>query len=652
MLFFLYAAPYFICGIQMLSWLLPGERALIRLWLGSVLGLLLLMWLPALTAFVFSFSQTGHLAALALLALLMPLARLARDKCRKPRGFEEEDRQDAKALLYVALPLTLLAGWLQYTHNLLPQDGALYVGQSTYGDLALHTSIITSLEGAKFPADYSILPGARLSYPFLADSLSTTALIMGLNLQGALNLPSVLMLALVFSGYTLLALRMAGTRKAALLSVLLLFINGGLGFLYTFDMLGQSLGSPGSNEMQMGAWFSRLNNMMSGWYQTPVNHAEFGTYNLRWSNIIADMLTPQRTFLAGWVFLFPCLYLLYSGLQQEERNPRVFALLGVIAGGLPLIHTHSFLALGLCSAGWLTHEIITRRKIGPFLLYGGVALLLALPQLIFFTFRQSGGEGFVRFQFNWVNNPGGAGLRDGWFGFYTKNIGLPFLLILFSLFEKNHKHRFLYSGAFVIFIAAELIVFQPNEYDNNKLFYAWYALCLPAVSDYALSLWERLKGLRARPLMALLVCLVLFTSGTLSIIREGIGRYRAYSREQVKLSDFVKRETPPHSLFIASPEQHLNPISSLAGRRLVCGPSLWLHWHGFDLSKRQADIANFYKNPRFSGDILTQYAVDYILLGPDERRSYQPDEALFDSLFEKIYEDAEAGCAIYRVPQS
>lgn len=652
MLFFPYAALFLICGLGIVSWQLPGQRPLVRLWLGGALGLLLLMWLPALTAFVFAFSMAGHLLALIPLAVLILAAYHWRDRKRPLRGFERDDRRDAKVLLIAALPLTILGVFLQYTHDLLPMGGALYVGQSTYGDLALHTGIITSLEGASFPADYSILPGMRLSYPFLADSLSTTALIMGLSLQGALIIPSALMLALVFFGYGLLALRMAGSRRAALLSVLLLFLNGGLGFLYVFDMLGESLGSPGSHEMQMGTWLERMENMMSGWYQTPVNHAEFSTYNLRWSNIIADMLTPQRTFLAGWALLFPCLYLLWDGLRAEIKNPRAFILLGLMAGGLPLVHTHSFLALGLCSAGWLAHELLHQKKIGHLLLYGGIALALALPQLIFFTFPQSSGEGFLRFQFNWVNNPGGQGLRDGWLWFYLKNIGLPFLLLIFSLFEKNEKHRFIYSGAFVIFIISELIVFQPNEYDNNKLLYVWYALCLPAAADFAFSLWDRLKGLRARPLAAILACLVFFTSGTLSIVREALSSYQAYGAPQVALSDFIRAETAPGSTFIAYPEQHLNPVSALAGRRLVCGPQLFLHWHGFDLGQRQADIANFYKNPRFSSSILSKYAVDYILLGPDERRAYGSREAQFDPLFEKVYEDAAGDYIVYRVPLS
>ena len=650
---FLYLAVYLCCGVLAVQWLLPGQRPLYRLWLGLCLGLMAMMWLPALVAFVLTFSVAGHLWALVMLAALMGVAWLARDRETTLVRWAEQDTRDARLLLMIALPLTALGAYLQYTHNLRVADGALYVGQSTYGDLALHTGIITSLRDARFPADYSILPGARLSYPFLADSLSTSFMLLGCSLQVALVAPGTLMMALVFSGYLMLALRLAGRRRAAALAALLLFINGGLGFLYSFDMAGVSLGISGTNALQSGTWLQRLRTILDGWYQTPVNHAEFTQYNLRWSNIIADMLIPQRTFLAGWVFLFPCLYLLYDGLQAQSRRLRPFAVLGILAGGLPLIHTHSFLALGLVSAGWLVWELFKRRGIVPWLLFGGLTLLLALPQLFAFTFRQSGAEGFLRLQFNWVNNAGNGGLRDGYLWFWVKNVGLPFVLLMFSLFEKNEKHRFLFTGAFAIFIVAELVIFQPNEYDNNKLFYVWYALCLVPVSEYAFSLWDRLRGVRARPLMGVIAAVLFFLSGGLSIARECVGNYQVYSPQAVAAARFAEEETPPHSVFITSPADHLNPVSALAGRTIVCGPGLWLHWHGFEqeLALRQQEITRFYQNPQANLAVLHKYGVDYVLLGPSERSLTHVDQAALDSGFTLVYQDAEDAYRIYEVPE-
>ena len=650
MLFLPYLALYLFCGCVIIRMLLPGQRPLYRLWIGFCLGVLLMMWLPALMAFALAFSVKGHLLALIPLTLVTFASFLTRDRKTQLKLFSNEDAGDLRLLLLVALPLTLLGAYLQWTHHLRPAADGLHVGQSTYGDLPLHTGIITSLRDARFPADYSILPGKRLAYPFLADSFSTSFMLFGASLQVALVLPGTLMMALAFAGFTLLALRMANRRRAAVLAVLLVFLNGGLGFLYSLDMLGQNLGQAGINELQNGTWAQRLQTILTGWYQTPVNHAEFTTYNLRWSNIIADMFIPQRTFLGGWMMLMPLLYLLYDGLRENTRRARQFAVLGVMAGGLPLLHTHSFLALGLCSAGWLVHDLFKHRAIRHWLLYGGIALALALPQLFAFTFSQAGADGFLRFQFNWVNNSGGAGLRDGYLWFYLKNLGLPFLLLIFSLFEKNRTHRHIFAGAFAIFAAAELIIFQPNEYDNNKLFYVWYALCAVPLSEYAFQLYDRLKGIRARRLLAVLCCLVFFLSGSLSLAREAVSDYQSFSAQAVGAAEYAERQTPPHCTFLTW-TQHLNPVSALAGRSIVCGPKLWLYFHGFDTDARETEIRAFYENPGDNLALLSRYAVSYILLGPYERSELRVDKQELESLFERVYADEQEEYVIYRVPQ-
>lgn len=655
MLAIVYFAVYLLGGYAIIRSLLPGKRLPVRLWLGAAQGILLMMWLPALLAFLFRFSVKAHmLALLPLCALTLCCHFCLRDRKTKLKAFCEEDKRLLVLLACVALPLTLLGGYLQYTHVLRPVNGALHVGQSTYGDLPLHLGIISSLRDASFPPDYSILPGERLVYPFLMDSFSTSFMLFGMSLRWATVLPGVLMMGLVFSGYMILADRMANGRRSVIVwATLFVFINGGLGFLYSLDTLGVSNGSDSLNPLQAGAWLDRLETILYGWYQTPANHADFGYYNLRWSNIIVDMLIPQRTFLGGWCILLPCIYLLYDGFMDRSGNVdiRQAALLGVMAGGLPLLHTHSFLALGLLSAGWLVYDLIRSKgkSLLPWLPYGGVACLLAAPQLFFWTFRHTAGNsGFVRFQFNWVNNPNGNGLRDGYLFFWIKNIGLPVILLLLSLLDKNKKRRMIASGAFTIFIVSEFLLFQPNEYDNNKLFYVWWALCAVLAADYAVDVFGRLRGLRSRYALAALTAFCCFATGTLSIARECVSDYQMYGAEAVETAAFVEEQTPQHSTFMTW-TQHINPVSGLAGRNIVCGPGLWLYWHGYDLSSREQDIRAFYADPANHQDILEKYDVDYILVGDYERSSLQIDDGALDALYPRIFESKWGNMRIYQV---
>ena len=658
----IYFLLYMLCGVVITFSLLPKKSPVVRVWLGICLGLVLMMWLPALCAFIWDFSLVAHAAAMVPLILLTLAAVLFRS--RKPWAkMTDRDRRLVKTLLFVALPLTLVGGYLQWTHTLNPVNGAMHVGQSTYGDLCLHLAIASGLRYASFPPDYNILPGALLAYPFLTDSLSTSFMLMGFSLRAAVLFPGILMTGLTFAGYVILADRMADSRKAAVIAVLFFFLNGGLGFMYLVDMQGEALGSYENNELQAvkGLW-ERIQAVLNGWYQTPANHREFSTYNLRWSNVIVDMMVPQRTTLGGWCQVIPCIYLLYDALRPETALSldkaaeriipwRQLILAGVWAGALPMINTHCFLALGLTCAGWLLwdlwHSRGQRKKALLFwAVYGGLAVLLAAPQLFTWTFSQAvGNSGFLKLHFNWVNNTY-SGLRDGYLWFYIKNIGLPFILILLSLLEKNEKRRFIASGAFVIFLAAEFIQFQPNEYDNNKLFYIWYMLCAVIAADYGMELLDKLKGMRARPVIAVLCAVLCFSTGILAVAREANSDYEIFSKWDVAAAEYVENNTDQHAVFMTG-DQHRNFVSSLAGRRIVCGPDLWLSFHGYNNSERHADVRAFYADPMGNLELLEKYQVDYILVSDWEKGGMTVNDRALRILFPVVYESENGITVIF-----
>ena len=671
MLAFLWLIIYLVSGVWIVRCLLPHKHPVIRCWLGAAAGVMLMMWLPALCAFAVAFSAAAHWLSLVPLFLIDGLCFVFRDR-RSPRPFNDEDRLSARLLLWLALPLTLLSFYLVWTHDLMPAaDGSLHTGQACYGDLSLHLSIITSLRDATFPADYAIMPGNRLSYPFLTDSFTTSFMLGGCSLRAALLISSFIMLAVVFAGYVLLCQRLCKTKAGAVIAVLLFFLNGGFGFVYLFDMLYVPLGNADHNSMQASTGLiGRLWSVIEGssWYQTPTNHTEFDTYNLRWSNVIADMLIPQRTTMGGWGMLMPCLWLLTDLILGEKaklgtnaesnRKPpyRQVVLLGCMGGLLPLVHTHSFAALAFCSFGMLLYStiIIFRtqawKTFGLWGLYAGIAAVLAVPQLFVWTFGQAfkateGTGSFITFSFNWVNRYG-DGLKDSYLWFYLKNIGLPYLLILFAVFEKNSRFRLLLSGAFVIYVLAEFVRFQPNEYDNNKLFYVWYMLCAPIAADYAVSLWQRLKGVRARPVLAVICGTCCFLSGSISIAHECLSDWQLYSSEDVQTAAYIEENLPEHAVFLTG-KQHLNPVSSLAGRTIVCGPDLWLYYHGLDTSERNQDILAFYEDPEGNQDILGKYGVRYILVSGWERNDYYVDEAALERLYPIVFESEYGSLTIY-----
>lgn len=685
----LYLLLYLVAGNVCIRCLLPRKSPLTRLWLGTSFGLLLLMWLPALLAFAVDFTVKAHLLALLPLCGVMGVCYLARqhdggDVCAVmtegkktlwrrvascQRGWDAAENQLAKQMLLVVLPLTLLSAYLQYTHCVrVGADGGWWVGQSTYGDLPMHMSFVTSLKNASFPPDYSLFPGQQLSYPFLMDSLSTTLYLFGFSIQTALTVPGTLMMALCYMGVMILAREMTAGKKTVVLATLLFFLNGGLGFLYNFDLAG---GTDSSGTLTV---VERVKDILDGYYQTPTNQPT--PYNLRWSNVIADLMIPQRTLLGGWCMVLPCFYLLYSafapncrktqdfmalpfinvqgeqGVIRAGERERMVVLLGVWGGALPLIHTHSFLALGLCTVGMMVYDLIHDKERWALLcwyaVYGVIALVLSLPQLIGFTFQQvfQGGSttSFLQFWPNWVNGyQSGSGFQfyDLYLWFYVKNIGLPFIMLILALFEKNPKHRRLFAGALPIILAVETVRFQPNIYDNNKLMYLAWLLCCMIVADWCRQVWHRLKGMRGRGVLALMTAVVMFLSAGLTLWRECVSNYQAFSSGAVQAGEYIRDNTEEHTTFLTG-TQHLNPVASIAGRNIVCGPDLWLYFHGLNTTERKADIARFYTDPAENLDVLEKYDVDYIYVSSYERSSYAVDTEALDALFTQIYDNWEA----------
>jgi len=217
-------------------------------------------------------------------------------------------------------------GW--YSLYLLPGQDGLYCGGNAYGDLPFHLGIITSFkEQQLFPPQYSIFPGIRMGYPFLVDSFTSSLYLLGMSLRHSLLLSSISMAVLLLTSFVVFAQEVLKKWSSTVIATLLFFINGGLGFFYYFPK-------------NLSPIFSEIANSPTHLFDQ----------NIIWSNVICDLLIPQRTTLGGWAFLLLALWSLYRAINTSQR--KYFCLSGLIAGLLPMIHTHSFLAFFVVALIW------------------------------------------------------------------------------------------------------------------------------------------------------------------------------------------------------------------------------------------------------------------------------------------------------------
>ena len=584
-------------GITDSFYCFPEKRTAVRLWLGSVIGTLLSMWAPIPFAFFRGFGITAHIAAAIFGAALHALWLAPRRKA----GLCHEEAKIDRPLPFLLVPFMILAVFLVCSHTLQNTDGALYTGQCTYGDMAMHLSFITSIAGQQtFPPEYNLLPGTPVSYPFLCDSVSSSLYLLGTPLRWAYMIPMFFAFAQVFCGVWFLGREFCRRKYAPVLAFLLFFLNGGLGMIYFLN----------------GEY--SLHDLFTAFYKTPTNLTEKG---MRWVNVIADMLLPQRATLFGWAALFAVLYLLYRAIFRGDA--RLYLPAGILGGLLPMVHTHSYFALGLMAACWLIYSAVRDRLSREWLLgwlrFGLPAVLLALPQLFLWTFPSVGGnEHFVRVVIDWVNNG-----KEPWLRFWVKNVGLVFVLTPVAFFGVSREQRAAFSGAIFIFILCELLVFQPNEYDNNKLLYVAYAFGCYVCAD-ALAGW--LGKIRSPAAQGVLLALTLFISSNAAVFT--LGReaasgfpqygYELFSRDEVAAAEYIIDNTEVDAVFLTR-DNHDNTVATLTGRNIVCGSSSYLYFHGLNYQDKQRLAEQMLTNPEVFEANRENEGLDYVYIGYHER---------------------------------
>ena len=585
-------------GVLLSYILFHKKRLTVRLWLGSVLGSVSAIWLPIPFSFFLGFSVASHLCALLTGVLILIGLLLYARKSPRPESETPDGTDKPFAFLFAAF--FALAVWLILNHTFTEGDGNLYTGQCTYGDMCMHFGFITSIvEQRYFPPYYNILPYELVCYPFLCDSVSSSLYLLGTSLRWAYMFPMFFAFAQTFCGVWFLACEVCKKRAAAVTAFLLFFLNGGFGMIY---FTGEYT----------------LHDLFTGFYETPTNLID---KNMRWVNVIADMMLPQRATLFGWSILFAVLYLLFLAVWRGEHA--FFLPAGILGGLLPMIHTHSFFALGLVAACWLVASLVrdgwNRRWLTDWLLFGFSAVILASPQVFFWTLRSVGGnESFLRFNWDWVN-----GGEENWLWFWVRNVGIVFLITPIAFFTEKKEDRAIFSGAILIFVICELIVFQPNVYDNNKLLYVGYLFaCM--LSAKAVCRW--LDGVNRSSLRAVLMSLLLLlgcNAGLFTLGREVYSgtisqRYQLFSSQELAAADFIRENTDREAMFLTA-NNHDNTVAVLTGRNIVCGSASYVYFHGLDYMGQQRAETAMLTDAEVLEACREVYGLDYVYISSYER---------------------------------
>jgi len=496
------------------------------------------------------------------------------------------------------LVAVLAISWA-YTFRLLSQawsygGGGLFAGNpSVWGDWAAHLAYAGSFAyGRNFPPEYPIDPGHALAYPFLVDFFAASLVPLGVGLPATLVLTSGL-LGLAFPAVVYLAaVRFLGGRLAAALGFFVFVLMGGLGFVFFFGDVADK------------GWGVLLH--------LPREYTHLEALNFVWLNPILASLLPQRSTLFGFSLLFITLTVLYAAKDRPAPDWAPFIAAGVLAGLTPAFHVHAYgTVLALAAFWWVLNRRI--EWVGFFL----PALLLAAPALAFLW--PSSGPG-VRLDLGWLATNGSN--HDNWAWFWLKNTGLfiPLLLVaqfLRGLLPTDFQRHF--APMWLWFLIPNLVLFHPWDWDNQKFFIFWALLGALLIGALLARLFQggTLPALLAAGLLFLLVL-----PGTLDAARDTDMLEASLSFADpngVEAAAWARSETDPKAIFLAAPD-HNEPIPSLAGRRVVIGYPGWVWSYGLtDWGQKEADVAVMLRGDPRTPELIKQYHVAYVVIGPHER---------------------------------
>lgn len=684
-----------------------------RLCSGACIGFALLGLVGFALALLFGLTATTLIATTFLLAtsvlLLLSPARRAEFSANLNEAMQAISRAistpDHWAFIYFTFYAGVaVIGWLVFSRAMFEKPDGIYTGlRNNYGDLPFHLSVITRFAfGQNFPPEDPTFAGVRFTYPFVTDFVSAMFARAGASLRDSLFIENWILGVALIGVLHRFGQQLLRNRTAAILTPVLVVLNGGFGWVLLFSDVNAG----------EGGVFQVLTHIQHSYTIIP-EVAE----GLRWGNAVTSLLVPQRGFLLGIPLAVIVFTQWWASLRSSEevkskkvkgkkeerktpasKNDRVesqgegsslfsfsFFLLpsaksllgaGVVAGLLPLVHAHSFIAVmgvGACLALWtyvrawsvvalaiiaalISYKLYTYSYISSFyaelllaiiaiaLLVGLwwslptehflrwaaffiVASLIALPQLLWSTHGSAvNTRAFIGWQVGW--DSGDA----NFFWFWLKNTGLFIpLLIGALLWKRDHylvSRRLLifYLPFTLCFIIPNLVKLAPWIWDNVKVLFYWWIASAPIVALLLARLWEGSVGSRV---LAGVLFFILTLAGGLDVfaVVTRQGEYKVFGRDDVNFAELIKQQTPPRATILHAPI-HNTPVF-LTGRRSLMGYPGHIWTHGLDFGPRQADINKIYAGSPDAASLLAKYGVDYVVIDPQEHSVMTVNSAFF-----------------------
>jgi hypothetical protein len=599
----------------------------------------------------------------------------------------------------LALLVAAVAGFsVLFAHTLFVSGQDINAGFATvWADWSLHATAASSFAvGHNLPPHDPIFSGTPFRYPFLPDFHSGMLLALGASPGAALAVPDAVLCVAAALLLAALARRLTGSVAAGVVAMSICLLGGGVGASgLWWDACARAGVSaahcspvqvathPGDAARVLRAVPATVADQPRAYDGLLTDPGMQPAGNIQWYTPLLAWWLPQRTFVHGFTIALAVLVLVTAGLARPPPAWSPFVVAGVLAGLLPLVHVHSLVALGIALS---VVAAVRRRREWLGLL--GVTLVLAVPRLAQIA---AGGHGVSQGPFGsnafpylepgwkWnldsdpsrivsltTNGLGGVAgrivhvfLTPGFWGFWLLNTGilLPACAILLGTAAMRLARpmgadpetartadplipdalALLCAPFMLLFLIANVVIFQSWDWDNTKLFAYWQMAAALLVGAWVVRWWRAGFWRAAAATVALASVLA---SGGLVMLRQlpwtstgnNPGTYTWASHDDRVLADQVEARTARTAVVLTGGRPN-DPLLILAGRTAVMGYPGWLNSYGTDFGTRPEDVRTMYGGcPAGASScpvpgLLRRYGVSFVELGGWERDNQAANEA-------------------------
>jgi len=618
---------------------------LFRLLVGPGFGLIFTTLVNLLIGLLIGFSVLSIILALAITVTVAGFAFL-RNRVVSPRKSKIGLKTYLQLLPYhfsshwplviILIIIGVISGYVFFFKVLTPApSGLLTGGGGLYADTAMHAAFTSALVEQGLPPTNPLFAGKLLVYPFLVNFFSASLVKLGMNLRFAFILPQLVYLVGFITLFYAVGIKIIQTRHAEFISASSKLQTPSrihFGILKQSMKQVQGMVQYDKEQTRNANWtifFALLIFFFGwglGWTQFVIQGVQTGDWKIakeytnnlpgyQMHNVLTGIIYPARSLLPGLLIGLLILYLLFEMSSTKSVNKYQIVTIAITLATLPLWHTHTFLFMFVAVGVWLLFDPalagenfsisnffkvtslrqLADRRVKMIAVIFSLTALLFIPIFLYFK-QQVSTTTFFKLIPGWTKDG-----QSNLLLFWLRNTGLVIPLAAFGFWKLQRNIRIWFVPSILMFVIANLVQFQPWDWDNIKLF-SWVFLFFALLAGYGLtkltsgiyssSVVEKFPVIFRKIVLIIFAVPILFSltaSGFLSIALNLAQEYTIYDKNGIAVAEWIKEHTAPSDVFLIDPWPN-HPVSGLSGRSVYIGYPGQLWVHGLDYYKREQQV--------------------------------------------------------------